>query len=235
MSFLIFITLALTAALVYFYLQHLKLKREEYIRMFDLPRGLYEGLRKRRPELTLKECQLVAHALRQFFVAHLRSGRKYVSMPSQVADDLWHEFILHTRHYEKFCQAAFGKFLHHTPAAVIGAEKKSNEGLRRVWYFTCQQENINPRNPTRLPLLFALDTKLNIANGFRYSPDCRPLRAGDATVSTGVIYCGSDFSSASFDGGTDGFGDSSSSSGNSGGDGGSSCGGGGCGGGDCGS
>lgn len=233
MPFLIAITVVLAIALFYFYQQHLRLKREEYIRTFDLPRGLYEGLRKRRPELTLKECQLVAHALRQFFVAHLRSGRKYVSMPSQVADDLWHEFILYTRHYEKFCQAAFGKFLHHTPAAVIGAEKKSNEGLRRVWFFTCQQENINPHSPTRLPLLFALDTKLNIANGFRYSPDCRPLRAGDGnTTSTGVIYCGGDFSSSSFDGTTDGFGDSSSGSGDSGGGDG---GGGGCGGGGCGS
>jgi hypothetical protein len=233
MPFLLFLTAALAAALVYVYARHLKLKREEYIRTFDLPRGLYEGLRKRRPELSLKECQLTAHALRQFFVAHLRSGRKYVSMPSQAADDLWHEFILYTRHYEKFCQAAFGRFLHHTPAAVIGVEKKSNEGLRRVWFYTCQQENINPRNPTRLPLLFALDSKLKIANGFHYSPDCRPLRAGDGTAAnTGVIYCGSDFSSSSFDGSTDGFGDSSGGAGDSGGgDGG--CGGGGCGG--CGS
>eukprot|EP01034_Spumella_vulgaris_P038231 gene38231-47204_t len=75
---------------------------------------------QKHPQLTTKECQLVAQGLRQFFLAHLKSGRKYVSMPSQVADDLWHEFILYTMNYQQFCQHAFGRFLHHTPAVVLG-------------------------------------------------------------------------------------------------------------------
>ena len=33
-------------------------------------------------------------------------GTRYVSMPSQVADDLWHEFILDIRD-ENFCRQAF--------------------------------------------------------------------------------------------------------------------------------
>jgi hypothetical protein len=84
-----------------------------------------------------------------------------------------------------------------------------------------------------VPLLFALDTKLNIANGFRYHRQCEALRKGG----DGAVYRGGDFSSSSYDGGTIGFGDASSlgassSSGDaSGGDGGSGCGGGGCGGG----
>ena len=79
-------------------------KRETFIRNYELPRGLFDNLRKRRPDLDLKACQLSANALRQFFLAYLKSGRKYVSMPSQVADDLWHEFILFTRHYDAFCK-----------------------------------------------------------------------------------------------------------------------------------
>jgi hypothetical protein len=62
--------------------------------------------------------QLVTRALRQFFLAHLHSGRRYVSMSSQVADDLWHEFILCTRNYDAFCRRAFGRFVHHTPAVA---------------------------------------------------------------------------------------------------------------------
>nr|WP_315219004.1 hypothetical protein [uncultured Duganella sp.] len=50
---------------------------------------------------------------------------------------MWHEFILYTRAYEQFC--------------------------RRAWHFTCHEEHINPLKPARLPLLFALDTKLHIA------------------------------------------------------------------------
>jgi hypothetical protein len=91
----------------------------------------------------------------------------------------------------------------------------------------CLDENINPKAPTRLPLLFALDAKLNVPNGFYYAADCNAVRRtndGRATES-GVVYCGGDFSSDGFDGGTDGLGDSGDGGGS-----GDGCGGGGCGG-----
>lgn len=56
---------------------------------------------------------------RQFFMAHLRSKRQFVAMPSKVIDSAWHEFILHTRAYEEWCRSAFGKTMHHTPAAMF--------------------------------------------------------------------------------------------------------------------
>lgn len=228
-----------------------ELRRAEYIRTYVFPRGLFDKLAERRPELERKDAFLVARGLRQFFLAYLASGRKYVSMPSQVADDLWHEFILYTREYQKFCRRAFGGFFHHSPAVVLSrAQREGNGGLRRVWWQACKEENIDPRRPSRLPLLFALDNKLGIANGFVYVANCRYRRAnGDRAV-----FCGGDFSDSSFDGSTFGFGDGGSNadggssglsdsshghggSGDSGGDSGTgsnSCGGGSCGGGGCG-
>src|SRR5687767_2358523 len=97
-----------------------RLKRAEFIRTYTLPQGLYDKLRKLRPEFGVKECALVARGLRQFFLAYLNSGCRYVAMPSQVVDDLWHEFILYTREYDKFCGKAFGGFFHHSPAAALG-------------------------------------------------------------------------------------------------------------------
>jgi hypothetical protein len=202
-------------------------RRETFIRNYELPRGLFDNLRKRRPELGVKECQLTANALRQFFLAYLKSGRKYVSMPSQVADDLWHEFILFTRHYDAFCKSAFGGFLHHTPAVSVGAGSKADGGLHTTWWHACKEDHINPRAPTRLPLLFALDTKLGVADGFAYALDCKTAqirRSSDGGASTAVIYCGGDFASAASDS------DGGSSGDGGGGD--SGCGGGGCGGGD---
>jgi len=210
-----------------------RLKRAEFIRRYQFPPGLFERLDKVRPGLDLKSKQLIARGLRKFFLAHLTSGRRFVSMPSQAVDDLWHEFILYTRNYDVFCKQAFGRFLHHTPAVALGAHQQNNAGLRRTWWFCCKEENIDPRKPTRLPLLFALDAKLGIAGGYVYAADCEALRRNG----NGSVYCGGDFSSSSFDGGTDGFGDNAGSgadgSGNSGGGGDSSsgCGGGGCGGG----
>ncbi len=207
---------------IVFWQRYRRLVRERFIRDYTLPRGLYDKLRKRRPELELKDCALIARGLRQFFLAYLKSGRKFVAMPSQAVDDLWHEFILYTKAYEAFCQQAFGGFLHHTPAVVLGADKQNNEGLRRAWWYACKEENIDPAKPLRLPLLFAIDAKLGIAGGFIYSPDCKALR-NDAT---GTAHCGADFADSSVDGGTDGFGDSGGGGGGDG-DGG---GGGGCGG-----
>jgi hypothetical protein len=54
-----------------------------------------------------------------------------------VADDLWHEFILYTKNYEQFCRKAFGRFLHHTPAAVLSKGQQGNAGIRRTWFYAC--------------------------------------------------------------------------------------------------
>ena len=198
-------------------------KRAEFIRNYNWPPGLLDKLSQKHPQFARKQSALVSQGLRQFFLAYLNGGRKYVAMPSQVADDLWHEFILYTREYDSFCKQAFGRFLHHTPAVALAPEHKaSNEGLRRVWWQCCKEESIDPNNPTRLPLLFALDKKFAIPNGYIYEADCEALRRKGVAGTQ----CGGDFSSSSVDGSTDGFGDGGSS-GDSGGDGG----GGGCGGG----
>jgi hypothetical protein len=204
--------------------RHRVAQQEKHIREYRWPPGLLEKLEKQHG-FGRKESSLVQQGLRHFFLAYLLSGGKHVAMPSQVADDLWHEFILYTREYTQFCEAAFGEYLHHSPAIVLKPEhKRSNEGLRRVWWRCCQEESIDPANPTRLPLLFALDRKLGIRNGFHYHPDCRDLRERGVAGAQ----CGTDFSSSHVDGTTVGFGHetSSDSSGDSSGDGG------GCGGGD---
>ena len=161
----------------------------------------------------------------------------FVSMPSKAVDELWHEFILFTKHYDTFCRQAFGKFLHYTPAVVLTSQKTANQGLRRTWWFACKDETINPVNPTRLPLLFALDVKLKLADGFHYVPNCNDGKS-KKDDSSPAANCATDFGSSSSDGsgsssdGSDGFGDLGFSGGDSsGGDGGSSCGGSGCGGG----
>lgn len=237
----IFVCVILTATLFLVWRRSRVMRRVEFIRQYALPKGLFERLQKRRPEMTLKDCQLASQGLRQFFLAYLRSGGQFVSMPSQVADDLWHEFILYTKNYDAFCKQAFGRFMHHTPAVVLGTAAQANAGLRRCWWHVCREENINPAKPTRLPLLFALDAKLGIADGFRYVADCKSVRRQTKGKDDGgVVYCGGDFSDAGFTGGSEGFGSdwgSDSSGGHGGhGDGGhggdSGCGGG-CGGGGC--
>lgn len=208
--------------------------RERFVRHAPMPVYLRRKLLEAYPGLGNAEVSRVEAGLRQFFLAHLRA-RRFVGMPSQVVDALWHAFILDTRAYAAFCRQAFGGMLHHSPAETLGRSAKRNDGLRRTWYWCCKEEGINPRAPGSLPLLFALDGELGIPNGFRYVPDCRDI---DRSAAAGT-WCGTEFgdgSSSGSPGDADGYGGeagSSSSSSDGGGstsDGGSGDGGG-CGGG----
>lgn len=78
--------------------------------------------------------------LKQFFAAYLTGGGRPVSMPSQIVDDLWHEFILYTRDYQKFCRWAFGRLLHHT------AQPGGGEQSPRLSESVFRSNRNNPRN-----------------------------------------------------------------------------------------
>lgn len=232
-AILIMVCGALALAAAWLWVRQRTLRRAAFIRQFELPAGLFDKLRQHHPGLSQKDCQLVAQGLRQFFLAYLAGGLRPVSMPSQVVDALWHEFILYTRNYQAFCQQAFGRFMHHTPAVALRQERAADAGLKRCWWHACRAENINPKAPTRLPLLFALDAKLGIANGFLYMADCQGVRRTSAGgADGGAVHCGGDLAGCSGGGGGfgDGAGDGSGGGDGGGGDGGSGCGGGGCGG-----
>ena len=45
--------------------------------------------------------------------------------PSKIVDLGWHEFILFTKAYEKFCNEKLGKFIHHTPDVDKAANNRN--------------------------------------------------------------------------------------------------------------
>jgi hypothetical protein len=207
-------------------------QRDRQLREAPLPQFLKRKLRDTYPQLSGKDCDLVERGLRQYFLACARSKKRFVAMPSKAVDTMWHEFILHTKAYKDWCQMSLGYFLHHTPAQALGKRDTHNDGLRRAWYWACKDEAINPRAPTRLPLLFALDAKLCITDGFHYLPDCCDIAAKSQAGADGVqTFCAASFSDGSYGGSSSDFGEVELSA--DGGDGGDGCGGdgGGCGGG----
>ena len=221
MSFSLLVSIALTAGLVigatFMSWRQRTLRREQFIRSHVFSHALLDGLHKTHPAVTEKDEFLIARALRSFFLIHLRTAPASIGMPSRVVDDLWHEFILDTREYSAFCEQAFGAFFHHIPAAKMTPGISRDAGMRRTWRHACLEENINPERPTRLPLLFAIDQKLNIAGGNVYSLE-KPMQ-------TSTSSCGSGCGGFACSGG--GLAECDAGSGDSGGDG---CGGGGCGG-----
>ena len=198
--------------------------QERFINQYDYARLLDTRLAMKRSELNQRQRQAVFQALSDYFQLCRMAGKKHmVSMPSQVVDDAWHEFILFTRNYGSFCSKALGRFLHHIPAEAMRGPQDAQEGIRRTWKLACLRDGIDPKKPDRLPLLFAIDRELGIADGFYYVPDCKNQIA--RSDKSGTIYCGSDIGGSSGCGG--GCSGSASDAGSDGGDAGGGCGGGG--------
>jgi hypothetical protein len=178
------VSIAILIVLVWLYSKYRRRLSFTYIDEYKLHAGLVAKFKKSRPELSSEKVSTIALALKDYFKICLMAKKEFVAMPSQIVDELWHEFILFTRHYQKFCTRAFGRYLHHTPAEAMTQTNTASDGLKRAWRHACELEGINPKNPERLPRLFALDALYNIENGFFYEKDCKN--------SNNAGYCASD-------------------------------------------
>jgi hypothetical protein len=170
LTLLLFLVLALAVLAAQQYRQRRDLERERSVRAYVFPTAVLQQLQKAYPHLGPKEFHLVARALRQFFLVHLRAGSALINMPSLAADALWHAFILDTKAYAAFCQQAFGGYFHHVPAQATDRRDDAALATWRTWRLACLEENINPEKATRLPLLFALDAKLAIPGAVVHDP-----------------------------------------------------------------
>jgi hypothetical protein len=167
--------------------RHAGQRRLDLIRAYPFPQSVRMKFREARPDLDSVQEQRVFDGLRDYFSCCAQARGRFVAMPSQVADDAWHALILHTRYYQDFCQKAFGRFLHHTPAESMSTQTLATEGIQRAWRLACALERIDPKQPERLPRLFALDGALNIPDGFRYDTRCTP---GSGRYCASHIGCG---------------------------------------------
>lgn len=167
-----------------------RLLAHRYIDAYVFDASVGKRLREKYPQLSAQQHELAREGLRDFLHICRQANLKGVSMPSQAVDELWHDFILSTRHYREFCQRAFGRYLHHHPAETMRTRTQATDGIRRAWQLACRREKIDPKNPDRLPRLFALDAQLGIAGGFVYTLNCMgPALAGEAGAGGG--YCAS--------------------------------------------
>ncbi|BFM14729.1 hypothetical protein R50073_09120 [Maricurvus nonylphenolicus] len=164
-------------------------KREVLIDTYQFPTTIKNKVAEKYPHLNEKDTEMVMRGLREYFHLCNIAGKRMVSMPSQAVDVAWHEFILFTRKYEFFCDKALGRFLHHTPAEAMESPTVAQAGIKTAWKISCFREDIEPKAATKLPLLFAMDAKLDIPDGFKYSLNCQ--KAGSNNYCAGHIGCGS--------------------------------------------
>jgi hypothetical protein len=184
-------------------------RRRAFIESYEFPASLRAKLREK-----LDNEHQVAGALeglREWYLACLHANGEMLGMPSKAVDIAWHEMILMTRAYHAFCDRAFGHYLHHSPDSVM--DEPMQDSLAR----TLAAVDGRSAAIAGVPLLFAIDGELGIADGYAWDE-----RAIDHLRSVQP-----DSSQVAWYHGSPGAGCAS-------GDGGGGCGGGGCGGGGCG-
>lgn len=171
---------ALISVIALIGLNKAKNRRREYIQAYEYPPVLVEKLKQKYPHLSDYQADLVMQGLKQYFLICNDAGRTMVAMPSQAVDVVWHEFILFTKAYQKFCRQAFGRFLHHTPAEAMQSKTLATKGIKQAWRLACLNEGMAPKKAHKLPLLFALDQQLKIEDGFEYKLNCTRDKNGNA-------------------------------------------------------
>lgn len=189
---------AVLASVFYFYSRHQK--RIAFIKSFEFPQSIKKGVNSTYPHLDDEQIEIVLETLRSFFLISYKAKLKPVAMPSQVVDVAWHQFILFTKNYETFCKKGIGKFLHHTPTEAMKSPTTAQEGIKRAWRLACHLESINPKLPSKLPMLFAIDAKLKIEDGFFYSKNCKDRNSPNH----GNNYCATHIGCSSGCGGSSG-------------------------------
>lgn len=97
----------------------------------------------------------VETGLKDFFLLRVVYPNRPIMMPSQLVDELWHAFILDTHRYQAYCKQAFGELFHHVPDYQFQDNGKNIE--RFTWQATCRIQGLEPRQPSDIPRLFAID------------------------------------------------------------------------------
>lgn len=166
--------------LVLYYCEKNKIKKSlSFIDEYNFPDRVISKFKHEYPKLNKKDLDAVINGLKQFFMVYAvqthKNRKGSLLMPSKVADELWHQFMLSSRDYNDFCQNAFGKFLHHTPGdektehVELSKVKKFPLDLMRTYQGAKDLKSYGYNNLLNFtPVLFALDNSLSIEKGYHY-------------------------------------------------------------------
>jgi hypothetical protein len=123
-------------------------RRRNYIENYAFPPALRVKLADKLEDD--RAADMALEGLRAWYLACLEADGELLGMPSRAVDVAWHEMILMTREYHAFCEKAFGRYLHHSPEALM--PEPMENGLARTLAVA--------------PLLFAVDAELGLADGY---------------------------------------------------------------------
>jgi hypothetical protein len=201
-------------------------KAEAYIADYTFPTHIERRVRRKLPQLDDEGWTLVERGLREWFICCAWRGRTVLGMPSRAVDEAWHDFLLDSLSYMRFCDVAFGGYLHHTPDEAMSTPMGDALGdTVRAW----DRSEMGREGES---VLWDLDQRLEIEEPFGVNGvQLVSARTRAPYPIAGGWACGGGAIGEGGGGGGHHHGAAGCSGGGGGEAGGSSCGGGGCGGG----
>ena len=127
----------------------------------------WQPLQQQYPHISLKQRRLIEQGFKDYLALHAMQKRAF-AMPSHAVDALWHAMLTFPDRYDKLCKDTIGRTLTHRPfppnpsPADVTAQQNQ---LLEAWRYSCMLHNLNPRNTSSLPRLFAIDAALLWAGG----------------------------------------------------------------------
>lgn len=152
---------------------------------YQFPSKVIEVFNRENPGTSLRDTGLALQALKEYFLVMLlerKAGRNgALGMPSALADQVWHAFLLCTKEYQAFCNRFFGQMVHHdpdpeaVPCSLAGA-KAFKADVIRTWAATNHHrqrhpEFFHPLDSSEAPLLFGLDQYTSFTPGWHWTKD----------------------------------------------------------------
>jgi hypothetical protein len=161
------IILLIMLVLIFSFISKDKNKRYKYIENVYFPNSIDMTLKKEFPYLTDEDISLVKQGLKEYLKLYVLSRRGRIILPSLAINLAFIEFIK-TTEYVNFTKNVF-KF--YFTDILMKNDNIIDNDLKIVWTLACENEDINPDIPDKLPLIFSIDSQLNIENGFRFTID----------------------------------------------------------------
>ena len=92
-----------------------------------------EIVERHKKEIKADEAEARTHEqeLKRFLALNIIYPRERFGMASERLDNLWHNFVLYTHDYIKFCNQHAGRYLHHEPTSADHDKEESRKTARK--------------------------------------------------------------------------------------------------------
>jgi hypothetical protein len=131
---------------------------EQYISGYEFPRSVSRKVGREHPELDAAALAAIETGLREWLTCCVYREGDQLGMPSQAVDWAWHQFILHTPAYIRFCEVAYGEYLHHVPESDMSVPMRTG-----LWDTVRAWDRSLAGRRGEEPSLWDLDERLGIA------------------------------------------------------------------------